>query len=115
MEKFSPSQFFDKNSARQPVVRLLKGSKDDLCSYAISMSADVDAGCVSLKIPVGYMFRFCDGLLKQFIYNGLSFDELVIDPKYAQSQSTALVNNVVVTISVRDNMNDNRLLIKFKR
>ena len=59
--------------------------------------------------------RFCDKLLMQFVYAGLSFDRLIIDPKYKSTNRTADADNVEVHIYVQDDPKDNRLQIKFHR
>ena len=68
-----------------------------------------------IKFPARYHFRFCDKLLMQFVYAGLSFDRLIIDPKYKSTNRTADADNVEVHIYVQDDPKDNRLQIKFHR
>ena len=109
----SISEFFTNNSVHYPIVRLLRGLRGHM-DYVISMYADVENGYVKLKMPTRYHFRFCDELVKQFVYVGLSFDELIIEPKYKNTNRTAEASNVELHISVKSDNNENRLVIKYK-
>ncbi len=113
MVETSISDFFMHNSVHCPIVRLLKGMRDHM-EYVISMHADVDNGHVRLKMPTRYHFQFCDALLRQFVYAGLSFDELIVEPKYKTTSRTAEASNVELHIKVKSDNNENRLVIKYK-
>ena len=115
MEKIAVTAFFQQNSNSYPIVRLLTPLRESLVDYAISLEADVKLGYAKIKFPARYHFRFCDKLLMQFVYAGLSFDRLIIDPKYKSTNRTADADNVEVHIYVHDDPKDNRLQIKFHR
>lgn len=111
----SVSNFFANNSMSYPIVRILDGVREQLTESAITIKSNVEEGVVEIKMTTRYHFRFCDSLLKQFVYKGLSFDELLIIPNYTKNSTTAPANYVVLRISTRKDFNDNRLQIKFHR
>jgi len=108
------SDFFMHNSKSYPIVRLLSALRPHM-EFVMSIRADVENGYACIKMPARYHFRFCDKLLMQFVYAGLSFDRLIIDPKYKSTNRTADADNVEVHIYVQDDPKDNRLQIKFHR
>ena len=107
------TEFFLHNSKSYPIVRLLSELRPHM-EFAISIYADVENGYARIKMPTRYHFRFCDALIKQFAYVGLSFDIMVIDPKFKSAASTSPADNVEVHIYVKADPKENRMIIKFK-
>lgn len=111
----SVSMFFANNSMSYPIVRILDGLREQLLESAITIKANAKEGVAEIKMTTRYHFRFCDSLLKQFVYKGLSFDELLIIPNYTRAAITSPANYVVLRISTCKDFKDNRLQIKFHR
>ena len=107
------SDFFLRNSKSYPIVRLLSGLRPHM-EFVMSIRADVENGYACIKMPARYHFRFCDALIKQFAYTGLSFDIMVIDPKFKSAASISPADNVEVHIFVQAELKENRMIIKFK-
>ena len=110
----SVSMFFAKNSMSYPIVRILDGLREQLLESAITIKSNAKEGVVEIKMTTRNHFRFCDSLLKQFVYKGLSFDELLIIPNYTQIAKTSPANYVVLRISTCKDFNDNKLIIKYR-
>lgn len=110
----SVSNFFANNSMSYPIVRILDGVREQLLESAITIKSNVEEGVAEIKMTTRYHFRFCDALLKQFVYKGLSFDELLISPNYTQRAKTATAHFVVLRISTCKDFKDNKLLIKYR-
>lgn len=111
----SVTHFFASNSRTYPIVRLLTNLKEVLLEYAISLTGDAENGYAKVKLPIRYYFRFCDKIVKQFAYRGLSFDRMIIAPKYKNINKTTLADNVEVHLYVNKDPKENRLQILFKR
>jgi len=107
------SDFFMHNSKSYPIVRLLSALRPHM-EFVMSIRADVENGYACIKMPARYHFRFCDALIKQFAYTGLSFDIMVIDPKFKSAASISPADNVEVHIFVQAELKENRMIIKFK-
>ena len=110
-----PQWLFDGKECPRILYAGMTPLRESLVDYTISLEADVKLGNAKIKFPARYHFRFCDKLLMQFVYAGLSFDRLIIDPKYKSTNRTADADNVEVHIYVQDDPKDNRLQIKFHR
>lgn len=108
------SYFFAEGSTQYAIVRLLKGVRSYM-EYVITISYDLERGYAKIKLPTRYHFRLCDALVRQFAYTGISFDLLVIDPKYKHVSKTAEASNVELHLYVNRTNEENRMLIKFKR
>lgn len=107
------SDFFLQNSKSYPIVRLLSALRPHM-EFVMSIRADVENGYACIKMPARYHFRFCDALVTQFAYTGLSFDIMVIDPKFKSAASISPADNVEVHIYVQAEPKENRMITKFK-
>ena len=115
MEKiYNNATDFFKESRLHPVVKLLLHCREEL-EYAKSIKGDVEAGMVAVNCPVHVAFRLVDHLWRAFVYGGLSFDKLIFDPHFQNTNNVAPANYVSVHLWVKEHPEDNQLKFYFNR
>jgi len=103
-----------KESRLHPVVKLLLHCREEL-EYAQGITGDVEAGKVSIKVPVHVAFRLADHLWRAFVYGGCSFDTLIFDPHFRNTNNVAPAHYVSIHLTVKEHREDNQLKFYFNR
>ena len=112
---YSIGEFFANNGISKQLQKALAPFRGDLSEYAITLNYDDEEKIVRIKFPTRYFFRFCDKMVQQFAYKGVSFDKMIIEPKYRQANGNSPADNVVVVLQMNEDPHENRLRILFKR
>jgi hypothetical protein len=99
---------------RQPVMRLLYYSSQWL-RYAKTVCVDEEAGEARISIPVMAGLKLAADLWDSFVYRGMSWDVMIVEPHYTAAAKTPKVNFITLQLTVRENKSDNKLEIRIKR
>lgn len=101
-------------ASREKILTLLKPSAEQL-AYTNSCRINEDEDLLIIKAPIMTALQIAVNAWKSFVYTGLSYDYILLQPSFHDSKNEADVSWAKLTIATCNDPNLNKLKFKIKR
>ena len=101
-------------AGRESILYLLKPSVEQLV-YTNSCKINDGRDQLIIKAPIMTAMQIAVNAWKSFVYTGLSYDYILLQPSFKDSKNEAEVSSAKLTIATCKDRNLNKLKFKIKR